>query len=1360
MTDRVEFAYDLFISYAEAERAWVEGYLLDALTQAGVRCHTEAAFALGVPRLLEFERAVQDSRRTLLVLSPAYLAEGFTQFTDLLAQSYGLESATWPVIPLILRPVELPPRLALLTALDATDPDDWPPTITRLCTELQRAAPGPAPRPVCPYPGMVPFSEEDSERFFGREREAQELLERLRLHPFLAVIGPSGSGKSSLVFAGLIPALRKSGLFGPGGWLVRALRPGEAPLAALQEAIGDVTNLQLPTSNLQPPTSNLLLVVDQFEELFTLARADVEAFQQALLRLAESKSTDQETDKRIANCRVVLTVRADFYPDLMATLLWPEIQAHRAEVLPLGEDGLRQAIVRPAENAGVFVESALVERLVADAAGEPGVLPLVQEALVLLWERLERRFLPLSAYEALGSAGRTGLQVAMARRADAVLADLTPEQQAIARRTFLRLVQFGEGRADTRRQQPVADLRAAGDAPEAFEHTLEHLAHNRLLTLSGEERAAGRQADIAHEALIAGWPTLQTWLSQRREAEQTRRRLEATAAEWERLGRGSGGLLDEVELAEAERWLASPDASILGYSETLPALAQTSRMVQRRNARLRLGALSTIAVLIIAVLLVIAVSQGRLAEQERTAAATSQAYAESQATARAEAEARREEAVSAQGTAEAERKRADQQAHIAFSRQLAAQALTQSDQQLDLSLLLSLEACRAANTFEARSSLLTGLEYHPRLATFLHDPGKSFQEIAFGPHGTVLAWSSYTGTLTLWDATTGQRISELPGHPPMGLPGDVASVAFSPDGKMWALGKWDNTIILWDVETGQPLGQPLTGHAGWAQNMAFSPDGKVLASSDYLGTLMLWDIATWQPIGQPLAEHTGGVGSMTFSPDGSILAAGSWVTITLWDVATGQPLEPPLIEHSSAIRSLAFSPGGETLVVGHDVGAVRLWDVATRQPISIRIAAHADDVISMAFSPDSKMLASAGQDGTVMLWDWDTVADQPVWDWKQPVRQSLTGHEFAVGDLAFSPDSTVLATAGWNAAMLWDVTTDYPMGQVLTDSVDTVQTMAFSPDGRTLVSGSCVPMLWGICERGEMRFWDVVTRQPLGGPLASETGGVLSLAYSQDGKVVAAGCANGTIMLWDAAARQPTGAPLTGHDLWVTSVAFSPDGQTLASGGCRGTAIAEGGCNEGEIRLWDVASGKLLGNPLTGHAWAVERLVFSPDGRTLASSGGDTTILWDVATREPLGEPFPGGAPIDMILSPDERVPAWLLPDSQLLASNVAAGITLWDVEAGQPLGQPLGSYPAMSLALSSDGQMLASSHGVASRSAIVLWDLRLESWIARACRVANRNLTQAEWEQFMGQGVSYACTCPDLPPGEGAPPDACTSTH
>ncbi len=586
MSTEGTYAYDLFVSYAEADRPWVEGYLLDVLSQAGVRCHSEAAFALGVPRLLEFERAIRQSRRVLLVLSPAYLAEGFTQFADLLAQSYGLETATWPVIPLILHPVKLPPRLAILTALDATDPDAWPRTLERLLADLQRPFPAIPPCPPCPYPGMAPFSESDSARFFGRDVEVSIILEQLRLHSFLAVIGPSGSGKSSLVFAGLIPALRKSSLFGPGTWLVRSFRPGRAPLSALAAVLdGDPADPAHAVAQLlatQPDARRLLLVIDQFEELFTLAGPDVESFQQALRHLAETP-----------DCFVVLTVRADFYPDLMLTSLWPEVQAHRFEVLPLSGDGLRQAIVRPAEDVGVFVETALVERLVADAGREPGVLPFVQETLLLLWERVERRFLPLRAYEALvlprqayGGHPLTGLQVAMARRADAALAALTPEQQLIARRIFLRLVQFGEGRADTRRQQRVSALRAEGEEAGAFEHTLEHLARSRLLTFGGEEEAGDASVDIAHEALIEGWPVLREWIDTCWATEVTRRHLEARAEQWVRRHRSSG-MLDRAELSEADVWLAESASLALGIDPLLTEFLAASRAALRAQKRMQ-----------------------------------------------------------------------------------------------------------------------------------------------------------------------------------------------------------------------------------------------------------------------------------------------------------------------------------------------------------------------------------------------------------------------------------------------------------------------------------------------------------------------------------------------------------------------------------------------------------------------------------------------------------------------------------------------------------------------------------------------------------------------------------------------------
>ncbi|NER95910.1 MAG: TIR domain-containing protein [Symploca sp. SIO1B1] len=586
--------YDFFISYADADRAWVEGYLLNALQQAGVRCLTEAAFELGALRIKEFGNAIKKSERTLLILSHAYLANNVHQFITFLAQHYGLDQGIWPVIPLIREHnLKLPPSLDILVPLLATDKDEWEIAVKRLCKQLKCPLPAPPPQPKCPYPGMKPFSEDNSSYFFGRNDEIQRLIQRLRSNSFITVIGPSGSGKSSLVFAGLIPTLKGSGLFGPGEWLVRSIRPGEEPSSTLKTSLGStLTNLKLAVKKIlasEPNVQRLLLIVDQFEEIFTLSQEEErDKFQETLLDLA-----------KIPNCYVILTVRADFYPDLMESSLWEQIQSHRLEVLPLNEAGLREAIIKPAENVDVFIEGSLVERLVVDAGKEPGVLPLLQETMVLLWEKIERRFLPFKAYQTLVLASSayknldgsqlTGLQVAIANHADSVFRNLSKEQKQITPPIFLRLIQFGEGRAHTRRQQLIDSLLSVNDDPEIFKETIEHLTKNRLLALSfeykdpysTEKEYSSTNVDIAHEALITSWPTLQEWIEKRQEAEQTRRRLMLKVEEWERLGRGDGGLLDEVELAEVRRWLNSSDASEFGYCEALNELVEVSdRVIQ------------------------------------------------------------------------------------------------------------------------------------------------------------------------------------------------------------------------------------------------------------------------------------------------------------------------------------------------------------------------------------------------------------------------------------------------------------------------------------------------------------------------------------------------------------------------------------------------------------------------------------------------------------------------------------------------------------------------------------------------------------------------------------------------------------
>lgn len=579
-----EYIYDLFVSYAEADRAWVEGYLLDALSQDNIKILSESSFRLGVPRINEFQRAIQQSRRTLLVISQAYLAEDFSEFVELLGQSYGQNNQTWPVIPLILEQTILPPRLAMLVELNARTTEEQLIAINRLCEDLQYSLPQSVNYPSCPYPGMVAFQESEKERFFGRDKETKELIERLRSHPFIAVIGSSGSGKSSLVFAGLIPKLKTSRLFGDGNWLFLSMRPGKYPLQTLKKLLNsDLTNLHETIENLlsnEPKYQRILLIVDQLEELFTQQGEGLESFQKIILQLTD-----------VPSLYIIFTVRADFYADLMNSFLWSLIQPSRLEILPLDETGLRQAIIHPAEALGVFIEPALVEKLVDDSVGEPGVLPLLQETLVLLWEKLERHFLPLRAYEALvltrdsfgktNNQHKTGLQIAISRRADAALASLkinAEKQRNIARRIFIRLIQFGEGRPDTRRQQLVSDLQINTEENILFTKTLENLIDCRLLTSSQDEKDISvKKVDIAHEALITGWSTLQKWLLEYREVELNRRRLMEKAKEWERLGKKSGGLLDEIEIAEAERWLSNAQTIDLSYDQLINQFLAVSK---------------------------------------------------------------------------------------------------------------------------------------------------------------------------------------------------------------------------------------------------------------------------------------------------------------------------------------------------------------------------------------------------------------------------------------------------------------------------------------------------------------------------------------------------------------------------------------------------------------------------------------------------------------------------------------------------------------------------------------------------------------------------------------------------------------
>jgi hypothetical protein len=569
--------HDLFVSHGPADGAWVRGYLLPALGLAPERVITSGDFRLGAAAVTEFERAVTSSRYTLLVLTPSYLADEWAIFGEQLTSHASVAAGRDRLIPLVLQPCELPLRIDFRVQRDCTDEAEWDGATARLRQLLAQPEPAPVHIP-CPYPGMVPFRAEDARFFYGREAEIEQMFQHLRHQRCLFAIGPSGSGKSSLVSAGLLPRLTGSSYFHPGFWLTRQMRPGSRPMQILTELLGhqpdkpDQAVAHLLAAC--PPAQRLLLVIDQFEELFTQAeRAEQSCFMAALKAL-----------RALENCAVLVTMRADFYPDLMNSDLWPVDHSQRLEIAPLRGEALRQAVQQPAADVGVYLEPGLLERLLADAADEPGVLPLVQEIMVLLWDKKARHLIPLRAYEELGRDVGSGLAAAVATKADATLAELTPQQQQIARHVFLSLVQFGEAGPDTRRQQVLADLCRAGDDPGDFHRTVEHLTSHRLLICSSEDDARGPVVDLSHEVLISGWPRLRMWLYEDRASLLLQRRLQQAADEWRTQGRDPSCLYGGTRLDEAKRFaahnpqeLSEDENEFLAASDAREAIRERTR---------------------------------------------------------------------------------------------------------------------------------------------------------------------------------------------------------------------------------------------------------------------------------------------------------------------------------------------------------------------------------------------------------------------------------------------------------------------------------------------------------------------------------------------------------------------------------------------------------------------------------------------------------------------------------------------------------------------------------------------------------------------------------------------------------------
>lgn len=1300
--------YDVLISSADDDRDFALGVLESGLRGAGVRVHHRERFLLGSLVLEELERAVAQSRFIVLVLSPAYLRDYYTKLEGVLGQHLTLEDGQRRVIPVIYRPTELPAPLRVLTHLDCTDQAQWNRAIERLCVTVGRPSPGPPEKPKCPYPGLSPFAEADHQLFFGRREETDQIISMLARLRRVLLIGPSGSGKSSLVFAGVIPHLASSTRLGDVSWATCTIRPVQVRGGRLASVFGD--EYDDPTRAVAAmlraeQRDRLLLIVDQLEEHFTTPDDDRERFVDVLRQLVG-----------IDSCTVIVTMRADFYGDLMASGLWEVLGKHRVEILPLDRTALEDAIRLPALEVGVYVEAELARKLVDDAGGEPGMMPLVQETMRELWDRLEWRFLPLSAYvlprDSYGEPPRTGLHRALQTHAEAAFDGLSPAQQKIAFQVFVRLVQPVVGRGSVRRQRTVAQLEEIVDDPTLLRTTIAALVNARLLTPgmlpsdSDEDEALPGEVtiDLAHEALITGWTRLGRWIDQVGQAEIVRLRLEAKAREWLELER-RGGLLDAFELAEARRWQSTREAQELGSDRSIrdhidasaDALAKQIQAAEAaRRHTLTVRNRWIVAVSVVAVLAVVA-------------------------------------AIVAYRNAQESSRNAQQ----AKATELAAVAGRLGDQSLDLALLLSVEAYARRPVPEAVATLVANLARVPSLERILHGHDEEVRSVAISPDGTVLASAGRDERIVLWDQV-GKEIRRLDGHSD-----EVHGLAFARDGSVLVSTSDDMTLRRWDPESGVQLGPPLTGHRAGIRGVSVDAGSRWIASASLDGTARLWDLASGVGL-RVFDEHSGPVLDVAFNVNGSRLAsAGQDGRVIVRDLGGAGVVT--VHEFGVPVRAVAFHPtNGSMLAVALNDGTGQLWDLdhpSTRPEVLVQ---HDERVFDIAFNRDGTRVATASRDQSIAVVD---LASRNV--------RHLNGHGGDVRSVTFSPDSDRLASGGRDAnVMLWDLNRSQRLARTaLTEAAPLV--LQYSADGRRVAS---------VESNGVVETFDVSTGQKIHSVALQVTGQVVTAALSPDNESVALGLSIGSVEVWNTSTGVRAWRSPAGHDGGVGVLKFAPDGRRLASGGSD-TRISlwnsSTGQNEATIKLdfaiSDVVFGSsarvLLATDANGTVWGWTldpnpneqrqlsdnqirsvRLALSPDGnRLLVGTSQDRIRIWRVD-----GE-FPSTVSADLDHAGGIDAITAAAPGRVAAADRESNRVTIWDLDSGRELGVLPAQSPT-ALALSPDGSGVA----VTTTDGIQLWDLQIDRLLAAACAVANRNLTENEWSFYIGLG--YEKTCPHLP--------------